>query len=65
MRLKDILIREDHLPYSTEEEDKPFIIVYSKGKTKMSYLPDHGETKIITHQGEVKRVRFDEGEEFK
>lgn len=65
MRLKDILIREDHLPYSAKGEDKPFIIVYSNGKTKMSYLPDHGETKIITHQGQVKRVRFDEGEEFK
>jgi hypothetical protein len=27
-------------------------------------LPQHGETKIITHQGKVKRVKFDEGEEF-
>ncbi|MGG3573227.1 XtrA/YqaO family protein [Bacillus gobiensis] len=36
----------------------------SKGTAKMTKLPPHGETKIITHQGKVKRVKFDEGEEF-
>ncbi|MGN4124872.1 XtrA/YqaO family protein [Lysinibacillus sphaericus] len=27
-------------------------------------LPDRTETKIIMHQGQVKRVKWDEGEEF-
>lgn len=39
-------------------------IVICDGKVKMADLPLHGETKIITHQGKVKRVKFDEGEEF-
>lgn len=39
-------------------------IVICNGKVKMADLPSHGETKIITHQGKVKRVKFDEGEEF-
>ncbi len=34
------------------------------GKAKLTYLPEHGETKLIKHQGKVKRVKFDEGEEF-
>ncbi|MCP3032632.1 XtrA/YqaO family protein [Halobacillus sp. A1] len=33
-------------------------------KAKITNIPDHGETKVITHQGKVKRVKFDEGEEF-
>jgi hypothetical protein len=39
-------------------------IVVCEGKAKLTELPDHGETKIVTHQGKVKRVKFDEGEEF-
>ncbi|WP_208379668.1 XtrA/YqaO family protein [Alkalibacillus almallahensis] len=46
------------------EGDEPFCIVYSDGKAKITKLPTHGETKVITHQGKVKRVKFDEGEEF-
>lgn len=41
-----------------------FAIVLCEGKAKITELPPHGETKIITHQGKVKRVKFDEGEEF-
>ncbi len=41
-----------------------FSIIFSAGKAKLTALPQHGETKIITHQGKVKRVKFDEGEEF-
>lgn len=40
------------------------VIVVSGGKAKFSALPEHAETKIITHQGKVKRLRWDEGEEF-
>lgn len=41
-----------------------FAIVLCNGTAKITELPDHGETKIITHQGKVKRIKFDEGEEF-
>ncbi|WP_082234993.1 XtrA/YqaO family protein [Halobacillus massiliensis] len=44
--------------------DSPFCVVYCNGKAKITTLPEHGETKVITHQGKVKRVKFDEGEEF-
>jgi len=40
------------------------VIVVSKGQAKVSELPEHAETKIITHQGKVKRLRWDEGEDF-
>lgn len=40
------------------------VIVLSKGVAKYAELPPHAETKIITHQGQVKRVKWDEGEEF-
>lgn len=62
MRLQDIDIQsiKPHEKYG----NKPFVIVYSEGVAKMTYLPEHGETKVITHQGMVKRVKFDEGEEF-
>lgn len=41
-----------------------FSIVVCNEQAKLTELPHHGETKIITHQGKVKRVKFDEGEEF-
>ncbi|MGE7917178.1 XtrA/YqaO family protein [Lysinibacillus xylanilyticus] len=41
------------------------VIVLSDGITKFSELPAHAKTKIVTYQGKVKRVEFDEVEEFK
>ncbi|MET3699366.1 hypothetical protein SAMN05877753_1117 [Bacillus oleivorans] len=46
------------------EQKGSFAIVVCDGKARFTLLPNHGETKIITHQGKVKRVKFDEGEEF-
>ncbi|WP_117168854.1 XtrA/YqaO family protein [Paraliobacillus sediminis] len=46
------------------EGNKPFCVVYCEGQAKLTYLPEHGETRVITHQGKVKRVKFDEGEDF-
>ncbi|MFC2948554.1 XtrA/YqaO family protein [Virgibacillus sediminis] len=46
------------------EQEENFAIVVCEGKAKLAELPPHGETKIITHQGKVKRVKFDEGEDF-
>ncbi|MER2058180.1 MAG: XtrA/YqaO family protein [Niallia sp.] len=40
------------------------VIVLSNGKAKITELPAFAETKIVTHQGQVKRIRWDEGEEF-
>jgi len=45
------------------ELDKCAVII-DGGKAKLVKLHHHGEVRIITHQGKVKRVRFDEGEEF-
>lgn len=62
MRLQDIDVAS--LKLNENYGNKPFVIVYSEGVAKMTYLPEYGETKVITHQGMVKRVKFDEGEEF-
>nr|WP_185819986.1 XtrA/YqaO family protein [Salibacterium salarium] len=47
------------------EHNSSFAIVVCNGKAKLTELPDHGEAKIVMYQGKVKRVRLDEGEEFK
>jgi Phage-like element PBSX protein XtrA len=52
------------LDIDLKEGKPPFIVVYCQGEAKITYLPEHGETKVITHQGKVKRLKFDEGEEF-
>lgn len=40
------------------------VVVISEGKAKVRELPEHGEYKIVTHQGKVKRMRREEGEDF-
>ena len=65
MRMKELKINIDRklaldimgLLYS-------YVVVLSQGKAKVAELPAFAETKIVTHQGQVKRVRWDEGEEF-
>ncbi|PAF35581.1 hypothetical protein CHH58_16125 [Terribacillus saccharophilus] len=68
MRLKQIDINLRHGAMSLDIPAKyggiPFCIIYGSGKAKILELPAHGETKIITHQGKLKRVRFEEGEDF-
>ena len=44
--------------------EEPVVVVVSEGRVLCAPLPAHGETKIVTHQGEVKRVKWDEWEEF-
>jgi len=39
-------------------------VVVCTGRARLTSLSEHGETKIITHQGKVKREKFDEREEF-
>ncbi|MFD2924192.1 XtrA/YqaO family protein [Halobacillus naozhouensis] len=68
MRLNEANVNIDNGKLSIETDllggNSPFCVVYCGGKAKITTLPDHGETKVITHQGKVKRVKFDEGEEF-
>lgn len=66
MRLKDIEINPStmRLDIGIMDIEGSFAIVVCDGKAKIAELPDHGETKIVTHQGKVKRVKWDEGEEF-
>lgn len=40
------------------------VVVISEGQAKLRELPEHGEYKIVTHQGKVRRMRREEGEEF-
>jgi hypothetical protein len=68
MRLKDIDIclkdGKMGLDIPSDYGESPFCIIYGAGKARIVKLPVHGETKLITHQGKVKRVKFDEGEDF-
>ncbi|MGE6260889.1 XtrA/YqaO family protein [Heyndrickxia sporothermodurans] len=66
MRLKDIEINPSTMKLEVDimELKGSFAIVVSEGKAKLTELPPHGETKIVTHQGKIKRVKWDEGEEF-
>lgn len=65
MRLKELKISVDgNLYIDIMELPETCVIVLSNGVAKLAELPAHAETKIITHQGQVKRVKWDEGEEF-
>lgn len=65
-RLKTIEInpRTNILEIDIMEQKGSFAVVVCDGKARLTDLPQFGETKIVTHQGKVKRVKFDEGEEF-
>lgn len=66
MRLKDIQVNPKNLKFEIDimKYGNSFAIVVCDGKAKLTELPVYGETKIVTHQGKIKRVKFDEGEEF-
>ncbi|APC46474.1 hypothetical protein [Aeribacillus phage AP45] len=65
MRLKELKINPSTMVLELNiMELNNKAIVICDGKVKIADLPSHGETKIITHQGKVKRVKWDEGEEF-
>ncbi|GLY10353.1 XtrA/YqaO family protein [Pseudobacillus badius] len=65
MRLTDLIIDPSKMRLELDiMELNNKAIVICDGKVKVADLPQHGETKIITHQGRVKRVKWDEGEDF-
>ncbi|MCC1487699.1 XtrA/YqaO family protein [Bacillus tropicus] len=66
MRLKEVEVNSENLKLEIDimNYNNIFAVIVCDGKAKLTELPCHGETKIVTHQGKVKRVKFDEGEEF-
>lgn len=65
MRLTELPITEEGLlAVDIMELPESCVIVLSNGVAKVAALPAYAETKIVTHQGQVKRLRFDEGVEF-
>ncbi|MDF2536609.1 MAG: hypothetical protein K0R18_2771 [Bacillales bacterium] len=66
MRLKEMKIDPATMQLNVDiiNKKEAFAIVVCDGKARMTKLPEHGETVIVTHQGKVKRVKWDEGEEF-
>lgn len=65
MRMQDLEINvEGGLLIDIMELPDCCVIILSQGKAKFAELPAFAETKIVTHQGQVKRIRWDEGEEF-
>lgn len=63
---KDILISVDAeiLELGIMELPMNCVVVISDGKAKIRELPEHGEYRIVTHAGKIKRMRREEGEEF-
>lgn len=65
MKLHDIdLASTNRLELDIIDLPENCVIVVSEGKAKVRQLPQFGEYKIVTHQGKVKRMRREEGEEF-
>ena len=65
MRMKELEIDSQNiLKLDIMELPKLCVIVLSGGKAKITELLPFAETKIVTHQGKVKCIKWDEGEEF-
>lgn len=45
-------------------ENKPFIVVVGDGKAKLYDLPEHGGQTVVMHQGKIKRVKSEDGDEW-
>lgn len=60
----DIKTDTNKLEIDIMELPSSCVIVICDGKAKLRELPPFGEFKIVTHQGKVKRLRKEEGEDF-
>ncbi len=60
----DSIIEKDKLIIDMAKYEN-FAVIVSNGEAKMTPLPEHGETKIVTSKGKVTRVKWDEGELFR
>lgn len=64
-RMKELPIdSQGMLKIDTMELPMNCVVVISEGKAKVRELPEYGEYRIVTHQGKIKRMRREEGEEF-
>ncbi|GEN83609.1 hypothetical protein SLU01_19210 [Sporosarcina luteola] len=63
---KDIMISSDAtlLGLGIIDLPKRCVVVICDGKAKIRALPEYGEYRIVTHQGQVKRMKKEEGEDF-
>ena len=59
MRLKELKIDPSTIRLEVDimEQKGSLSVIVSDGKTKLTELPLHGKTKIITHLGKVKMVK--------
>lgn len=65
MRMRQIKISEvGILEIDVMELPISCVLIISEGNAKLAELPPYAETKIFTHGGKVKRVKWEEGEEF-
>ncbi|RKD20976.1 hypothetical protein BEP19_14935 [Ammoniphilus oxalaticus] len=65
MRSLDIEVNDrNRLEFDIMDIPSSCVIVICDGKAKLRELPPFGEYRILTHQGKVKRMRREEGEEF-
>lgn len=65
MNIQDIEVTSNNrLEFDMMDIPSSCVIVICDGKAKLRELPPFGEYKIVTHQGKVKRMRREEGEEF-
>ncbi|WP_309087280.1 XtrA/YqaO family protein [Domibacillus sp.] len=64
--MKDIIIDPSTMKLELDIMEIPgtCVLVICDSKVKVRELPTHGEYKIVTHQGKVKRMGREEGEEF-
>ncbi|MEI3607089.1 XtrA/YqaO family protein [Pseudogracilibacillus sp. SE30717A] len=54
----------NRLEFDMMEIPSSCVVVICDGKAKIRELPPFGEYRIVTHEGKVKRMRREEGEEF-
>jgi len=65
MRLDDVELNDKtKLEFDIMDIPSSCVVVICDGKAKIRELPPFGEYRIVTHQGKVKRMRREEGEEF-
>ena len=64
--MEDLIINPSTMKLEIDKMELPLscVIVICDGEAKLRELPTHGEYKIVTHQGKVKRMRVEQGEEF-
>ncbi len=65
MNLQEVNIKnKERIEFNITDIPSSCVIVISNGTAKLRELPAYGEYRIVTHQGKVKRMRREEGEEF-